>query len=332
MGSRSAERSLAAALLAVTACSSSPSIPFAQYAQRRLEAQCQRLVSCGVFASAAACPAYFRLIPDSSLAAAVHDHKVRYDGVAAAACVDALAKQSCDATSRDARVAPAPCGKVLTGELGGGAPCAFSTECKSGSCMFGSACDPSTCCAGTCADTSPSPIGGACHVDSDCVADTYCGLDQLCHALGKDGATCYGDNQCDYGLACITATNPGICHALGADAGPCPYGRCASVGDTCNASMTCVAVGLPGAACTMDAQCSPYGRCDTASGQCAAAPDIGQPCTSQCEADAWCDSMTATCQALLTDTTPCNTDLECASYLCKEGPVFDACAERPVCD
>ena len=326
-------RYVATGLAAIAACSSS-SIPYSEYAAQTQAAQCKRDVRCGLFETQAACLAYFRVFPQPDLDQAIADHKVSYDGEAASDCVAALAKLSCDVTSKDYRVVPS-CAGVLTGKVAGGDECAFPTECKSSSCTLGSNCATGTCCTGTCTAGPPSAAGGMCHVDADCAADLYCSaLDQTCHALGQDGATCYVTSECDYGLGCVLATNPGQCHALAATGAACPNG-CANEGETCSASsMTCVAVGVMGAPCTTGADCSKYEVCDTAAGTCADSPDLGQPCPAgKCEADAWCDAAgSGNCATLLTDSSPCDTDNDCASAFCEEGPAFDSCAEPLACD
>jgi len=326
-------RYVAAGFAAVAACSSS-SVPYDDWATERQNALCKRDVRCGLFESQAACLAYFRVLPDPSLAKAIADHKVSYDSEAAFECISALAKLSCDTTSKDFRVVPT-CDDVFNGVVAGGDECGIAAECKTGSCMLGSGCSADTCCAGACTAGPPSAIGGPCHVDADCAPSLYCSaLDQTCHALGQDGDTCYIDSECDYGLGCVTTTSPGVCHALGASGGACPYGRCANDGETCQGStMTCVPVGLPGGPCMTAADCSPYGACNTAAEMCSDAPDIGQTCTGNCEADARCDLVASgQCEALTMDGNACDTDRDCASGYCLEGPAFDSCAEPLACD
>ncbi len=314
----------------LSACSSAPSIPFSEFAARKLEAQCTRYVSCGVFESDAACQAYFFLIPDTSLAAAVGAKTVRYDGVSAKRCVDAVAKLSCDGTSAEARTPPAACVKVFTGTIAAGDACALDLECKVGSCVPTSAtCDPSMCCDATCAIGAPAAIGEMCHVDLDCATGAYCGTDHLCHALGQDNDTCVVDAQCDVGLGCIDTTFPGLCHPLAGDGEACPYGRCADIGDACIGGI-CVPAGLAGAPCTGPGDCSSTETCDTAAGLCADLPDVGAACSGRCEGDAFCDP-NGQCAARLDNTTPCNADSECITGYCAEGAVFDACDDRPVC-
>ncbi|HUJ59623.1 MAG TPA: hypothetical protein VLX92_14055 [Kofleriaceae bacterium] len=318
-----------AAVLALAACGSKPSIKYDDYAAEQLAAQCKRLVRCGLFDTADACAAFFKLLPDTSMAAAIAEGKVRYDGEAASDCTSALAAITCDGTSAAARQPPKACTSVFTGTVATGDTCAFDAECASDICLVdSSSCDGTTCCDGACADAGVVAIGGTCKVSAQCVTGAYCTIDQTCAALGQDGDSCFVDAQCDVGLGCDLATNPGLCHVFAAEGAPCTSG-CAEIGDTCKAG-TCVAVGLPGDPCTTAADCSPDGVCD-ASGMCADAPDIGMPCVGFCAADAWCDATSGTCKALFADATFCDTNNQCQSDYCQEGEV-DTCIEPLVCD
>jgi hypothetical protein len=306
-------------------------IPYEQYAGARRQAECERLVRCGLFADLAACDAYSYPLPDLNLDAAIADQRVRYDGVAAQQCIDAISALTCDGGSPEARSFPEWCQRIFTGTAEAGDACAFDSECESRHCEQ-EACDPSMCCPGTCVGDGPSIENGPCRADPDCVAGTACGLDHVCHALAKAGDTCYRDAQCDYGLGCITQTNPGICRPLAAPGDACPFSRCALIGDRCDATAGCTPYGIAGAACSTDSECTPTGICDTSVGQCAALPDVGMPCTFRCAADAWCDPMSHVCMARLEMNAPCGTDNQCVTGYCAEGVAFDFCNVRPVCD
>jgi hypothetical protein len=323
-------RLVAACASFVSACHSAPTIAFADFAQKQLDARCTRLVRCGAFESASACGAYFHLYPDQSLAAAVAGGEIRYDGVAAAECVSALAAVTCDDTARAARVPPSACDQALVGEVKVGDACAFDLECASGRCTHPSPCDPAACCAGSCTTVVPVAIGAACNVDGDCVGGAYCGTDLACHALGRTGDSCLGDTQCDYGFGCVTPTFPGTCQVLGAPSGPCPGNRCADAGTVC-VSGSCIAAAFAGAACPTGTECSPFEPCNTTSGQCASLPDINMQCTGRCEGDAWCDTTLAQCEPLLANGAACDTDHDCASGFCQMMVTFDQCEDRPAC-
>jgi hypothetical protein len=293
-------------------------------------ARCERLVRCGVFVDANACDGFFRKRPDTDLAAAIAAGLVVYNGPAAEQCFEALANQSCDASSRDARTVPATCADMFIGTLGTGEPCALDEECKSGTCLV-PAC-PELCCPGTC-HKARAAIGGACELDVDCGSEAFCGSDSACHPHALEGELCDRDVDCDYGLACIGPSDlmPGNCRKQPLLGEPCLYQRCAEIGAMC-VSGTCIAVGLPGAPCTKPSDCSSGALCDSASGTCIALPRLGEPCTSLCAGEAWCDVFdTSTCRAPQEDNAPCTSNDQCASLFCAEGVVFDFCATLEQC-
>jgi hypothetical protein len=170
-----------------------------------------------------------------------------------------------------------------------------------------------------------------CDLDRDCVDDAYCSDDHSCVALEALGGACRTDKQCDFGLACTGATtfDKGACRKLPALGERCPYERCADINARCNSSGVCIAIGLPGDNCTTDAECSQFALCDATQGKCIAMPTLGQPCVSQCAGDAFCGN--GTCITPLENADECGADNECASQVCAEGPIFDACAPRPLC-
>src|SRR4051794_1985472 len=109
-------------------------IPYEQYAGARREADCDRMVRCGLFADAAACDAYSYVLPDHDLDAAIADHRIRYDAVTAQECIDAIATLSCDAGTEEVRQQPDTCDRIFQGTLASGAACAFDGECGSRHC------------------------------------------------------------------------------------------------------------------------------------------------------------------------------------------------------
>ena len=299
----------------------------------RHTAVCERLVRCGLYADQATCEATFRSSTDPDLAAAVHDGIIAYDGGNAEACLAAIAAQSCDVTSREARRLPPSCDHILTGTRDAGETCYFDAECASGDCAEAS-CPRDLCCAGACAPVrAPVAIDGACETTRDCVDQAFCGRDHVCHALATMGQACDLDADCAYGLACIGAgIDPGACRALPALGEACPYLRCADLGALCSASGVCAAAG-PGAACTSDADCSTVGQCDPAMHVCTGFPTLGMPCITRCVGDAWCNHAVGQpmCEAPLATGSPCNTDDQCATLVCEEGPIFDTCIAPAVC-
>jgi len=321
-------------VILATACGDNlTGTPIEEFQAEADAARCAYLVRCGLFASADTCGAFFRDRPDVDRDAALAAGKVYYNGVAAQRCHAALAELSCDAASREGRVLPAACDEIFNGLVDDGDACAFDTECRSERCDT-TGCEPFTCCSGTCLATRErAAIGKGCEVSADCVVDAYCAPEGVCQRLVGEGGSCDVDGDCDYGLACIGASElmPGNCRAMPLVGESCPYLRCAEIGATCNASHVCVPLGLPGAACASAADCSPFARCDVASGTCADVPTLGQACEGTCAGEAFCEAGSKTCVAPLANTTPCTSDNQCASLFCGEGPVFDACADQQAC-
>src|SRR6185295_14811062 len=108
------------------------------------------------------------------LQAAVAAHVVDYDGAVAQLCVEALAAQSCDLTTSDARTAPSACTRMFRGTRAALLACAFDAECASGVCEIGE-CPPAGCCSGTCRALQP-PAG----IDRPCVRATDCDDGLVC--------------------------------------------------------------------------------------------------------------------------------------------------------
>ncbi len=319
-------------VVALAACHS-PSVSFDDAQAAELAANCERFVRCGLYVDEATCETDTRQVTDQNLAAAVASGAIDYDGAQAKQCFDALAAISCDSTTDAARTLPTPCTKIFSGTVADGDPCAFDGECDGQTCVYPTVCAEGTCCAGTCQTPTPAAVGGTCQVTKDCMAPAYCSTDHVCTALGAANDTCFADSECEDGLGCILTAFPGICKTLPPLGGACPDKRCADIGEVCDATMTCVAAGLPGAACTTDSDCSPFAPCDQATKQCADLPDVGLPCTGSCVGNAWCDltNTPGTCKAPLDNLAPCNSDDECDSNFCEDGPAFDSCMPLPTC-
>jgi len=316
------------------ACTSAP-LDLEQLDSAALTALCVRAVRCGLESSSEACEAYFRRPPPSSFGPARDAGHLAFDGDQARRCEDALAGQSCDLTSRDFRVVPDACKKMFQGKIADGDPCAFDQECASSRCDQG-VCPEGACCIGACGVTrSGGNAGDACDRSSECVSG-FCDVDHICHALGAVNAPCARDEQCDFGLACVSPSPsiPGECRPLPHLGDVCPYSRCAEQGAVCDASHHCVPVGLPGAACASQGDCSPFLECDTTSHTCIVLPTLGMPCDFSCGGEAFCDfngQSSGTCTAPTSNGTPCDDSGTCASRNCKPGPVFDSCQDYPIC-
>ena len=328
-------RRLAVAIALVSGCGDNlAGIELEDFDVAERSARCEYLTRCGLFTETAVCDAYFQNHRDENRIAAVRDQEMRYDAVAAKACLDEMAQtRTCDLASREGRVPSEACREMFRGDLAGGEQCAFDAECKSGDCDV-AACPAETCCYGRCTPrTDPADVGGACETKADCIDDAWCGEDGTCHALVALAGQCTLDEQCEYGLGCIGATDlmPGACRSLPLMGEACPYKRCAEIGARC-VGGTCVPLALPGEPCEVGTDCSSYGECDEETKQCRDYPTLGMSCHLFCAGDSWCDfAGTATCRELKENTTPCMLDVQCASGYCAEGVFFKSCMDRAVC-
>lgn len=323
-------------LLVVAACGDNlPGIELSELEASRRAAECERYVRCDLFGAEDVCTALFRETYDPALTAMVDAGKLSYDPIAAAACNEALAARSCDTTAADARALPAVCSRVLIGTIAAGATCADDRECGTGRCDA-PRCILNACCTGGCAAyVAPAKIDEACVPDTGCIEGAFCGADMHCHALGAMSAACDQDLHCAVGLACIGATElqAGACRPLPKLGEPCPYLRCAEIGARCD-GVTCVPVGITGAPCANDTECSEFHRCEPTTQRCVDLPTLGQPCYGRCAGEAWCDTSTSnvgTCRTPQPNAVPCTASDQCASQYCEEGPIFDACAEPALC-
>jgi hypothetical protein len=319
---------------AASACGS-PSIRIGELDVVAQAARCTRFVHCGLFGAADDCDAYFRSLPPSSYEAGQTAGKITFDGTSAQKCEDALAAQGCDLTSRDVRVRPEACTNMFHGKIGDGDTCSFDEECASSRCDF-PVCVSGSCCVGTCGEAhTGGRVGDSCARNVDCI-DGYCDVDHTCHGLGEAEAICLNDDQCGYDLACVSPSPsiPGNCKKLPHLGDLCPYQRCADLGTNCDASLHCVALGLPGAACAAQGDCSPFAECDVARHVCIELPTLGMPCDVACAGEAWCNfggQAVGTCSAPQPNGTPCENADECTSQNCKPGTVFDSCQDYPIC-
>jgi hypothetical protein len=290
-----------------------------QYTAEAAQALCDYEVRCGLFADQAGCLAFGQTAPDATLQPLLDSGKATFDGVAAQACLDAISTVPCDQTQMAARVVPDACSRFVRGTVAMGGACEQNAECQSGACDVPDC--GSACCSGTCgAAQAPGGSGDPCATRA-CDAGLACSTaSDTCVPLAGSGAGCTLPSDCDYGLGCAG----GICQPLPAVGQPCAAGQCADVGAVCNASGTCVMLGLPGAPCTTAADCSPYATCDVANGTCAALPTAGQACTTECSDGSYCNG---TCMVPGSDGAPCTRDGQCASRYCGGS----ACAPAPVC-
>lgn len=324
------------ALAALIGCSKSePPISVDDYDSELVQARCERLVRCGVFAEQATCETNQVVLVDINRQPAIDQGLVHYDGAAAKRCFDKIAEQTCDASIEEGRNPPDDCKHIFNGTVEDGAACGSDAECASSRCELDrTTCMSGTCCAGTCASSTKAEVGSACAVDDDCTAGAFCEANShTCQQQGAANANCIDDNECQFGLACATVTFPGFCTPVNLIGGACPFERCAEIGATCDVgSHTCLPIGLLGAGCQDEGDCTVFENCDLTSHQCVALPTLGQACSGSCEGDLFCDSLNdSTCKTPKPNGEPCNTNFDCTSQFCLMGPVFDECADAPVC-
>lgn len=321
------------------ACGSGPSLAYEELDVALQQARCTRAVRCELFPDEATCMAYFRIVPDPSIAAAIDADVLKYDGGRAKSCVDAIAQQSCDLTTADGHALPAACTEMFDGTIAGGDNCSFDAECASGTCNLPEPCPEKGCCVGTCRPAqSRAAAGGDCAKDRDCADKLVCGTDMQCHAPAAETEACGSDRECSDGLACIGANQfmPGACRKLPHAGEACPYGRCADENLRCDADTTsCVAVGLPGAACPKETECGRGFQCNKDTHACETTPQLGMPCTNGCAGDAFCSvvegASAGTCVAPFANGSPCDGYFQCETFYCEQGPIFDSCKDPYIC-
>jgi hypothetical protein len=329
--------------MTMAACSGGgPSVEYADFDQALSQAKCQRAARCGLFPDEDSCNANARVVPDTSLAAAIAAKAVKYDGQQAKQCIDATAKQGCDSTGADVHLPPDACVKMLTGTVAGGGNCSINAVCASGTCVLPTECpEPSQgCCVGACRPTqAPAAAGGSCVQDYDCQTGLVCGADATCHKPGAEGDDCGSDPECGDGLGCIGATpdQTGICRTLPHIGEECPYLRCAEINLRCDGtSHTCVAYGLPGDTCPTGSECAPNLECNAMTKMCELLPQLGAACDDECGGDSFCqfganDAPPGVCVAPYPNTQPCDGFNQCATFYCEQGPLSDFCKDAPVC-
>ena len=270
LGSSAAKGLVALAVVAASSCESSSNDPsplsLAAFLSGAMDVTCAANVDCGLYPDTATCRTSTAQNA-GQIQADVATGIVKYDGVAAAACLFGISlsiSPTCrlsDPTS----LQPSTCPKVFTGTVADDGPCFTGDECISGECDRSNC--ATTCCAGTCVPPTQSPSGtiavGAQLVD-DCV--------QL-------------DEECAAGTACILTTVGAfatVCATPPGEGAPCGgTASCDLRGDFCDpATMTCtprVAVG--GTCVTGGDDCVLYASCDAASMKCAARPRAGDVCS-----------------------------------------------------
>lgn len=325
------------ALLLLAACSgASTKSPIAaeDLDQAFADAQCARAVRCGEMPDLATCQGAYNsfhfpgVVLESNIAA-IGEGKINYDGGAARTCIEAYANAPCDSTVEANRLSDVACDRIFVGTGADGTACGLNFECVSEFCDVPSC--TVDCCTGTCSgSTKPvrAKIGEACST-LPCTSGSYCEFSTMtCTALVAAGASCTNSFQCAYGTGCIGI--PKTCQPLPKVGEPCPDNLCRDQGVVCNAAKICTQVGLPGAPCTTDLDCSHFYGCG-ADGTCGVR-DPGGACitNNDCfEADTYCAA--GTCSPPQPNGAACADDRDCASDHCDDSLTTPACTDEPIC-
>jgi hypothetical protein len=278
------------------------SLPLADYLAQLPAARCAMAVACGRVADRATCEAW-TTDQAPSISAAVASGKLRYDGKAAAACLDQYNRADCSVT---AQAAPSRCPEVIEGNVAPGGACSNDDQCANGSCQVNGACAAGTCCAGTCvADAAAKPIGAACQGSDRCVGDAYC--EESATGQGTCRNRLPAGSKCDLGQLCARGSSclDGTCRRPVARGASCATTYCDDIeNDVCDpTTKTCVPRTAVGAACS-SGSCVRYASCDLAAGKCVTMGQLGDPCFNGL---------------------PCQPLLQCLEAVCAKAP------QEPVC-
>ncbi len=280
--------------VALAACGSD-SISINDFGKRYIAARCSFQVTCQEMPDTATCEASYSLNDSGflTLVAAVNAKTVKYDGEAAASCVDSVASTSCAFSGFYLKD---PCAKVFTGTVATGGACFINEECAG----VGSVCnqtDPNcdastTCCPGTCAaGATKMPVGGHCTGSADCQDGLYCSTaTSVCKTpVAQSGAACDELDGCADPMYCNGdfAAMPftGTCAKAPGRNATCNIKDllpCADERDYCDHNTTkCTQNVSVGATCdtmgtTTGATCVGFAYCNN--GSCAAEPKAGSTC------------------------------------------------------
>lgn len=155
---------------------------------------------------------------DLALERSVAAGRVAYDGRAAQACVDRLARADCATLDELNRRWPwqmpalPECVQAVRPLVPLGGDCASTVECAAGSCSVAAA-GASTVCA------PPRAAGDACHPDADeCAAGLYCatataGAGPVCTPVKPAGTPCGDASECASGVCDAVSSGGAACRA-----------------------------------------------------------------------------------------------------------------------
>lgn len=347
----------------------STAIPLASLERVLADAACQQLATCplalpegAVYAALARHPGrtscadlYERaaLFPVAPYRGSIDAGRIVYDGIAARACVDALAV-TCGGFDQ-VLVGDANCQTALRGTVALGGSCAFDEDCAGdGRCVLGASC-PGTCHAAPTIGEPCDALANPCsrNVPGAVLDCTTTALDTTMHCVAKRypraelGGTCgildgEGDEQvqtiCEPGSYCalVGASLVGTCVPPLAIGETCIPGFDACVDDAvCGADGSggrrCVAFttsSTPGSPCSYETfqHCNPLDRlrCDAGACTLLGTGEVDQYCRtflpSDCNAGLYCDPerVPNICRPQLPDGSTCmpGTDDACASGHC----------------
>lgn len=316
-------RALLAATLLAVGCGPPT---YGDFLDQMTTAWCDREVRCGLRAAGepGCAPAPAHLVARSELdrGQSIADGRMRYDALAAKACIDAVKHSVCDPTGM-LLATRARCAAVVAPRVEAYGACQGHDECLGGRCVFvGDAC------VGQCEPYLP--VGSACDTDPAACDPTVHFCDGArCVAKGGKGAACTDDLACDADFRCVdgrcaSQPRPGRgqpCDALRFcnDATYCRDGSCVERGGTdapcdrpeaCKSERLCV-----GLLATRAGVCGPPAPLD---GACVADAEItgcppGLRCVgNQClRAEAQQAGWNETCALY-----PCRSELACLSSTC----------------
>jgi hypothetical protein len=300
---------------------SSGPIALADLGPAVVSADCSLAVRCGLSPDEATCKAS-TTASTARITAQVNAGQLRYDGQAAATCIDAAAAQPCDRTTRESTATPRACVEALAGLVPIGGACVDSQTCTSNNCDT-STCTGTTCCMATCAAAAATTPQGSVGAGGNCTfGQLDCDASTFCRDTSSGGATCVprlaagmpcnildGQLTCATGSLCL-ASGPqaGTCGRLPAEGAACDSGfGCDSSLDYCDpVTATClhqIAVGGP---CPNQTGCVPYARCDATTLTCVMLGKAGDPCDP-------------------TQFPPCLGNLGCVSGVCAAAQVDTTC-------
>ena len=267
------------------------SLPLGELREKALDAVCDYTTQCEGFPSVASCKTSTFRTTDQ-LIAAVNAGRIKYDGKAAAACLDVLRATGCNRTDSPAE-GPLPCAETFKGTLPAGTTCNVNEECVSGICTDIYCTSTSACCTGTCEDSpaavNPVSVGGNCRAaNAVCAQGSYCnqsGTTSICAVGPAVGQPCdpaeITTGRCLNHAVCVAPSGG----ALGTCTPPPAEGQtCDPNGPACNSSLDycdsssgkCVRRLAPGMACPNGDECVGYASC--VSGTCVALQQVGAPC------------------------------------------------------